>query len=153
MLHLKATWATASLGHEHQARIHLGEASRAASRLGGDRNDFGTLFGPTNVVVHRTGMALMLGLPGEAVMVARSLALTAMPQERRACLKVDLARAHAQLHHAGEATRLLMESERLAPDYLRALPVARDTVADLLHRAPGTLSTDLRALASKVGIR
>ena len=153
MLHLKAAWATASLGHERQARIHLEEAGRAALRLGCDRNDFGTLFGPTNVVVHRTGMALMLSLPKEAVAVARSLASAPMAQERRACLKVDLARAHAQLHQAGEATRLLMESERLAPDYLRALPVARDTVAILLHGAPGTLSADLRALASKVGIR
>jgi transcriptional regulator with XRE-family HTH domain len=153
MLHLKAAFGTASMGDERQARIHLGEAGRMAARLGRDRNDFGTLFGPTNVLLHRMGVAMELSLPGEAVLIARSMAGLVMAPERRVRLKVDLARAHAQLRQENEAMRLLMESQRLAPDYLRGHPMARDMVTGLLKHAPRAMATDLRALASRIGVR
>ena len=153
MLHLKVALGTASKGDERQARIHLGEAGRMASLLGEDRNDFGTLFGPTNVVLHRLGVALELCLPREAIAIAGLLAGTTMAPERQVRLKVDLARAHAQLRNLQQAMRLIMESQRVAPDYLRSHPFARDTVAGLLQQAPRALTADLRILASRVDVR
>jgi transcriptional regulator with XRE-family HTH domain len=152
MLHLKAALGTASMGDERQARVHVREAGLVASFLGHDRNDFGTLFGPTNVTLHSMGVSMELSLPGEAVVVARSLSGSIMAPERRVRLKVDLARAHAQLRQEREAMRLLVESQRLAPDYLRGHPLAKDTVIGLLQRAPRSMSTDLGFLASRVGL-
>jgi transcriptional regulator with XRE-family HTH domain len=153
MLHLKAAYGRAGAGDERQARVHLAEADAAASLLGADRNDFGTLFGPTNVVLHRIGVAMELSLPGEAVRLARSLSGTRMAPERRVRLAVDLARAHAQLRREREAMRLLMESQRIAPRYLRGHPLAHDMVAALLPHAPRTAAAEMRVLASHVGGR
>jgi transcriptional regulator with XRE-family HTH domain len=132
MLHLKAACGRVGAGDERQARVHLAEADAAASLLGADRNDFGTLFGPTNVVLHRIGLAMELSLPGEAVRLASTLSGSAMAPERQARLKVDLARAYARLGREGEAVRLLVESQQMAPGYLRGRPLARVAVAVLL---------------------
>ncbi len=153
MLHLKAAWGDGIMGREHQARVHLAEAGRLAALLGGDRNDYGTLFGPTNVILHGVGVAMELGLPAEAVAVAAPLnGGASMPCERRVRLKVDLARAYAQLHRDDQATQLLMESERAAPALLRAHPLAREIVAGMIQRSPRVINADLRDLAARVGV-
>jgi transcriptional regulator with XRE-family HTH domain len=151
MLHLKAGWGEAMLGREQQARVHLAEAGRLASRLGADRNDFGSLFGPTNVTMHGVQMTMELGLPREAL--ARAAPVhdgVPMACERRARLKIALARAHSQLRQDDEATQLLIEVGRLAPVILRAHPLARELVAGMLQRAQRGVSDDLRSLAVRL---
>jgi transcriptional regulator with XRE-family HTH domain len=151
IMHLKAAWGSAYVGDERQARIHALEAEQAAALIGGDRNDFGTVFGPTNLTIHRIGLAMELGDAPEALRLAASIDPRAVPyRERRARLHLDLARAHAQFRRQDLAIGLLLESERAAPNYLRNHPVAREIVTGMMHR-PRATSTDLRALAVKVG--
>ena len=92
-----------------------------------------------------------LSLPGEAVRLARCLSGTRMAPERRVRLAVDLARAHAQMRREREAMRLLAESQRIAPGYLRGHPLAHDMVAALLPHAPRTAAADMRVLAAHLG--
>jgi hypothetical protein len=151
-LHLRTAWGDAVLGREQEARLHLAEATRLAAFLGSDRDDFCTLFGPTNVVLHRVGVAVELGLPAEAVAAATSLNGAVMPTECGVRLNLDLARAYAHLRREDQATQLLMESERAAPDYLRANPLAREIVAGMVGRSTRAISADLRGLAARVGV-
>jgi transcriptional regulator with XRE-family HTH domain len=151
IMHLKAAWGSAYVGDERQARIHEAEAVQAAELIGADRNDFGTVFGPTNLTIHRIGLAMELGDAYEALRLASSIEPRAVPyRERRARLHLDLARAHAQFRRQDVAIRLLLDSERAAPNYLRNHPVAREIVTGMMHR-PRATHSELRALAVKVG--
>jgi transcriptional regulator with XRE-family HTH domain len=153
MLHLKAAWGDGILGREHEADFHLREAGRLADLVGEGRNDFSTLFGPTNVVLHGVGVAMELGLPAKAIEEARPLNGGAgLAPERKVRLKVDLARAYAHLRRDDEARQLLMEGERVAPALLRAHPLAREIVAGMIQRSPRGISPDLRVLATRVGV-
>ncbi len=152
IMHLKAAWGNAYVGDERQARIHAGEAGRVAALMGCDRNDYGTVFGPTNLTIHRIGLAMEPGNGGEALELAGRLdARSVVFLERRARLHLDVARAHAQLRQEDTATQLLIESERSAPNYLHNHPVAREIVTGMMQRARRSISPDLRALAVKVG--
>jgi hypothetical protein len=65
-----------------------------AERLGEDRNDFWTVFGPTNVGIHRASVAVELGDAGRAVEQARAIDPSQLPSlERRAHHLLDLVRA------------------------------------------------------------
>lgn len=63
---------TARDGDRAAARQHLQEARTTAERLGEDRNDYGTEFGPTNVAIHAISVAVDLGDAGEAVDLAKA---------------------------------------------------------------------------------
>jgi hypothetical protein len=81
-------------GHESnraQARWHLDQAERIGQRIGQDRNDFDTEFGPTNVQLHRVAVATDLGDAGEALDVAKQIDATGLSAERQARLLVDVA--------------------------------------------------------------
>jgi transcriptional regulator with XRE-family HTH domain len=153
IMHLKAAWGNAYAGSERQARIHADEAGRVAALLGRDRNDYGTVFGPTNLIIHRVGLEIELGNGSEALRFAGGLDPAAVAyRERRARFCLDVARAHAQFRREETAMHLLMESERAAPDYLRNHPVAREIVTGMLKRARRAINPDLRALVLKVGV-
>jgi transcriptional regulator with XRE-family HTH domain len=153
ILHLKAAWCSAASGDERQTQAHVDEAIRVAALMHGDRNDFGTLFGPTNLAIHRTGIAVELGKGAEALRHADAVDVRDIaPRERRARHSLDVAHAHAQLGRADVAVRWLVESERTAPDYLRNHPVAQEVVGRIMKRSRRGMSHELRALAQKVGV-
>jgi hypothetical protein len=66
-LHLTAVIALARQDDRVAVRQLLGEARTTADRLGQDRNDFWTAFGPTNVALHEVSTAVELGDAGEVV--------------------------------------------------------------------------------------
>lgn len=66
-LHLIAAIAATRMNQIDGARDHLAAAESAAQRLGEDRNDFHTEFGPTNVAIHAVGIAVESGDAGEAL--------------------------------------------------------------------------------------
>lgn len=141
-------------GHESnrsQAHRHLDQAERIAKRLGEDRNDFDTEFGPTNVRLHRVAVAVDLGDAGEALDVAQSIDASGLSPERQVRLLVDVARAHAQRRHVGEATAALLDAERLAPEQVRSHHLAHATIADLLAQSGRRPPAELADLARRSG--
>jgi hypothetical protein len=71
-------------GDRGRANEFLTEAAMTARRLGEDRNDFWTVFGPTNVGIHRASVAVELGDAGQAVEQARAIDPSHLPSlERR----------------------------------------------------------------------
>ena len=89
---------------------------RPPPRLDGDRNDYHTEFGPTNVALHEVAVAVELGRAGEALRLAKKIDANALSPERRGRFLMDVARAHAQRRQADEAVKVLEEAEALTPE-------------------------------------
>jgi transcriptional regulator with XRE-family HTH domain len=134
-----------------RAQEHLAEAERTANRIRADRNDFDTEFGPTNVQLHRVAVAVDLGDAGEALDVAKGIDATNLSPERQVRLMIDVARAHAQRRHTGEAISTLLDAERLAPEHVRSHHLAKTTIGDLLDQAGRRPPAELLELARRCG--
>jgi hypothetical protein len=134
-----------------QARKHINVARTIARRVGVDRNDFNTEFGPTNVELHAVSIAADLGDAGEALEAAAGLDVSGLSAERQAHFHLDLARAHAQRRHLGEATAALLAAERLSPEQIHAHASARETIYDLLGLSGRRPTQDLQELAQRCG--
>lgn len=153
-LHLAAIDAAASLHDRATVASLLATAGEIAGRTG-DRNEFGTAFGPANVALHRLSAELRFGAVGAAVAVGESVDPGAMPRGcagRRTQLHLDLARAYALRRQDTAAVNMLLEAERLSPQLLRHYRPARDTIELLLGREHRPSTPGLRALAQRTGV-
>jgi transcriptional regulator with XRE-family HTH domain len=130
----------------------IGEAERAATVLGGDRNDFDTEFGPSNVGVHAVAVAVELGEAGEALRRAANVNTDALSQERRARFLIDLARAHGQRRDTAGAVTAVKAALELTPEQVRYHPMVRELVRDLVRRGRRRPNPELLALARTVGV-
>lgn len=151
-MHLVHAVVAGHEGNRSTARAHLDQAEEVGCRLGVDRNDFDTEFGPTNVQLHRVAVAVDLGDAGEALDVAENVDASNLSPERQARFLVDVARAHAQRRHIGEATAALTKADRLAPEHVRAHHQARATLEDLLAQAGRRPPVSLVDLARRAGL-
>jgi hypothetical protein len=131
------------------ARQRIEEARRVGDRLGEDRIDFDTEYGPTIVQLHAVAVAADLGDAGQALDIAEEVDASGLSPERQARFLLDVARAHAQRRHVGEATAALLEAERLAPEQIRTHHVARDTIRDLVQYAGRRTPDELAQLAKR----
>lgn len=148
MMHLQAGLISAYWMRRSDADAHLREADIAAQRLAGDANHFDTMFGPTNVAIHRVAIAVELGDAGAALRHGSRLNASTLGRERRARLHIDLARA---FHHSGKRDRALnalRTAEKLAPDYVRPHPIVHELVGAQLRR----MRPELRAFARRIGV-
>ncbi|WP_018557136.1 MULTISPECIES: hypothetical protein [unclassified Streptomyces] len=123
-----------------------------AARLGEDRNDFETEFGPTNVEIHAVSTAVELGDAGPALEVARQVDASTLSPERQARFLLDVAREHAQRRHVGEAAAALLEAESLAPEQVHDHYVAREVIRDLSQLSGRRVPESLRDLAERCAI-
>ncbi|MFF0146991.1 helix-turn-helix protein [Amycolatopsis sulphurea] len=138
----------------------LDHADALARRLGADGNIGWTAFGPTNVLIHRTSVAVALNDPRGALATAEQLDITALPvglNGRQAQFHLDSAWAHAQLTEDPQAVIHLLETERVAPELVRANPNARSLIEGLLARerrrdVPALRGLALRGLALRAGV-
>jgi transcriptional regulator with XRE-family HTH domain len=137
---------------EDTARDCMRKAEEAAGRIGADRNDFETEFGPTNVALHAVGIAVELGDAGEALRRAATVDTSGLSIERRARFLLDVARAYAQRRKVAEAVRTLEEAEALTPEQVRSHPMVREIVRDLLRGERRNVNPALRVLAQRVGV-
>ncbi len=133
------------------ARGHIDAARLLADRLGEERNDFNTEFGPANVEIHAVSVAADLGDAGEALAAASGLDVSALSPERQAHFHLDLARAHTQRRHMGEATAELLTAEALSPEQVHTHALVRETIYDLLALSGRRPPDDLQALARRCG--
>jgi transcriptional regulator with XRE-family HTH domain len=138
-----------------QVTSFLDEAGRIASRLGVDRNDYWTAFGPTNVEIHRVSAYVELRDWAAALGVAERMDqhhLSLLPKERRANHLVDVARACALGGRTDDAVGRLVLADTLAPKEVRCRPLAREVVHDLWRRSRRSPSQELRQLVEHVGL-
>jgi len=132
-------------------RQHIAVAREIAGRLGRDRNDLDTEFGPTNVELHAVSVAADLGDAGEALDIAAGLDASQLSPERQARFHLDLARAHTQRRHVGDAITELLTAERLSPEQIRTHELTRETIRDLLGLAGRRPTHELHELAKRCG--
>ncbi len=150
MMHLVQAYSTMLDGHPARAADHLAEAEDTARRTG-DTTTWDVWFGPTEVAAWRVSVAAEAGADDAALAAAAAVDPRRMASpSRRASHYLDVARAAVgQRRNRTKATELLMQAERLAPQYVRAHPSAREAVSELLVTAGGR---DLRGLARRVGV-
>ncbi|MDH6116359.1 helix-turn-helix transcriptional regulator [Kitasatospora sp. GAS204B] len=139
----------ARAGERGKAREALGLARQVAQRIGEDRNDFNTEFGPTNVEIQAVALAVELGDAGEAIEIGLRIDPGDLSVERRARLFLDIGRAYAQRRQSSEALACLLKAEEIAPELIRTHTVARTTVRELLLLTGQTAPPELVALAER----
>ncbi|MBK3647744.1 helix-turn-helix domain-containing protein [Streptomyces sp. MBT33] len=139
-------------GNRARTHEHIDRAREIAARLGEDRNDFDTEFGPTNVEIHAMSTAVELGDAGLALEVAQRVDASGLSPERQARFLLDVARAHAQRRHVGEATAALLEAEALAPEQIHDHHLAREVMRDLIQLSGTRVPEALRDLAERSAV-
>jgi hypothetical protein len=147
--HLVLAVIAARENHRSEAQERLEVAREAADRLGNDRNDFGTEFGPTNVALHAVAIAVDLGDAGTALDLARDVEPSELSPERQARFLVDIARAQAMRRQIGEALRTLERAEQISPEQTHNLYTAAEVVRDLVQLAGTHARPELRAMAER----
>jgi transcriptional regulator with XRE-family HTH domain len=147
-LHLRCAVAASRRHDGTTAWEHLAEAETAAARLGTDRNDFQTVFGPTNVQIHAVEIAVELEQPDTALQRARALRFPrSMSRERVVHHGIDIARAYGQVDQDAHAVRALTSAANLASHYVHNHPMARALVAQLRRRSqPSAIEAGLGTL-------
>jgi transcriptional regulator with XRE-family HTH domain len=153
MLRLSAALACAVQGDHKGAADQGAEAARIAAPLG-DRPDAWELFGPANVGVWQTSLAVEAGNAGQALEFAAAVDPGALASgNRRAALGMEKARALVLLGKTGDAIGELRAAERLSPEQVRHSPLIRELVAQLLGRARREAGgRELRGLAWRMGV-
>jgi transcriptional regulator with XRE-family HTH domain len=152
---LQGAMAAARCGDLATSRDLLRAADEAAETLGGDANHYWTVFGPTNVALHRAAAAVDLGEHGIAISTHESLtpdAFAALLPERRAHHLVDVCRAYTQVGNVESAGELLVEADRLAPSEIRCRPAAQEVMLAVLRRTHGSPAAPLSDLADQLGV-
>ena len=152
-LHLVAAIAAARQDDRQTAWACMAEAETAGRLLGQDRNDYETMFGPTNVAIHKVAVAVELGEGGDALVLAENVDPARVESmERQAHHFIDVARAYGQTGNDRAAIRSLMVAERLGPERVRNHPIVREVLRDFLRRERRSANPDLRGLAERSGV-
>lgn len=148
-LYTTAAYTAAKQGDRHSAHTLIAEAEATARRLGRDETLHGSLFGPSQVLLHRISISHLLGDAGQAIEHARHVNVAHLPtQERQARYWIDVARSFDQWSKPDRCYRALLAAERAAPQEVRRGTV-RTMAANLMRHdriLPGA-----RAFATRVG--
>ncbi len=154
MLHLVASLAESTLGQPDRAEDRLDEAARLARDVDDGLNFGGMMFGPSNVTAWRATAALEQD-PGRAVELAQQCRIDALATpSRQAEVWADLGRGLAMARgRRDDAVHALRRAEELAPVRIRAQPLVRETVVDLLRQARRDAGgRELRGMAYRMGL-
>jgi transcriptional regulator with XRE-family HTH domain len=154
-LHLAAASASAARFDQVDVDGHLASARAVAELSGGDRNDFWSAFGPTNVVIHELSAAVMFGNAKRALELGEPLDLARLGTGlvgRRTQVLLDLARAYGQQHKDAAAVNTLLRAERLSPELVRYDQRTNDLLTELMRREHRASTPDLRGLAHRAGV-
>ncbi|MEK2477511.1 MULTISPECIES: helix-turn-helix domain-containing protein [Streptomyces] len=135
VLLLRAATAAVRLERRETVRDLLALAGAAAARIGTDRIDYATPFGPTNVGVAKVNFLVEMEDSAEALRTARTVPeLQALPPTWRARFHVDRALAFADLHQDDGAVAALLTAERTAPEWMRYHSTSLRLVSELRVR-------------------
>ncbi|MGW0885890.1 helix-turn-helix domain-containing protein [Streptomyces sp. NPDC002671] len=133
-VHLRSAMFAARAGNAPTAHAHLDAASEAARRLGHDANHYGLEFGPTNVAMHRLGVAVEMHDGPEVVRRTKRTRLPAnVAPVRAGRFYMDAARGWLDYGNREKAFAALQAARRVAPEQTRNHPQVRETVQTLIH--------------------
>lgn len=151
ILSVTAATAAARSHKADSARELLDVASEAAGRLGYDRADHQTTFGPAKVAMLAVDVHVVQDDFSGALAAARSLPRdAALPLASRARHLTDVALANLRLRRDDRALHTLLTMEQLAPDWIQYQTLPRQIVAELVERER-RVSPQLRELALRLG--
>lgn len=136
-----------------RARELLTEAARIASVTQDADNVMWTVFGPTNVDLHRVSVEMEAGAAVDALHLADDVDTGALPSmERSFTFKLEVTRCY-DLRREDPAVLLhLLELEGLAPEDLARNPMARQIVLGVIRRARAMHARQAEALAERMGV-
>jgi transcriptional regulator with XRE-family HTH domain len=156
MLHLSAALAASTQADSATAATHLQEASTLADRMDTEVGTWAHLwFGPTNVGIWKTSLAVESGEHGQALEAAKSVHPELLPGGvRQAEFWAEVGRALVATKRTREkGVRVLLHAEQLAPQRIRADVFVREVVAGLLRQARRDAGDrELRGLAWRMGV-
>ena len=156
MLHLSAALAAGAQADHDTAATHLAEASALAARMDTEVGTWANLwFGPTNVGIWRTSLAVEVGEHGQALEAAKTVHPELLPGNvRQAEFWAEVGRALVvETKTRDKGVHVLVHAEHLAPQRIRHDVFVRDVVAGLLRRARrDAAGRELRGLAWRLGI-
>ncbi len=150
-LMLVGATASARAGERGEAMTFLRHADELAARLGGDRNEMWTSFGPTNVAIHRVTVAAELGDIQNAIELGTGLDVRTMPRERRIRHQLEVARALSRSGRRDESVTALLSAEAGAPEQVRRHFLTHELVHSWLRATKARPSAALVALARRLG--
>lgn len=130
----------------------LASASEVAQRVGSDRVDYETPFGPSQVTMQTVDVSVVTeDYPAALHAASRMPSNPGLPLAARCRHLTDRACAHVNLGQEERALALLLAAEGMSPDWIRHQTLARSVTRDLLT-AERTRSTPLRQLAKRIGV-
>jgi transcriptional regulator with XRE-family HTH domain len=151
---LLVTAATAAARDDRStvAADFLGTASEVAQRVGSDRTDYETPFGPSQVTMQTVDVSVVTeDYPAAIDAASRMPTNPGLPLAARCRHLTDRACAHANLGEEDKALALLLTVEGMSPDWIRHQTLVRAVIRDLLA-AERRRSTPLRELAHRIGV-
>lgn len=148
---LQAATASGRAEEQSAAQTYLGAADEIAGRIGGDRNDYETGFGPSQVVMQGVDVGVATEDYDSALTTAKRMPRdTGLPLASRCRHLADRAQALARVGCPQKALDSLLTAERLGPDWMGYQTLPRQVVGELLDmdgRSP------LRQFAHRLGVR
>ncbi|MGH3872324.1 MAG: helix-turn-helix domain-containing protein [Pseudonocardiaceae bacterium] len=143
--------AAARQGRTGVATELLGEATAVAERTGADRTDYEVSFGPGNVILQSTDVAMVAEDYDDAAKIARRMPRdAALPLISRSRHLADVAHAQVRLGRYQVAESVLLTMEQGAPDWSAHHRLPRMLVGELLSR--GRPSVRLRELSQRLHV-
>jgi transcriptional regulator with XRE-family HTH domain len=148
---LTAATAAGRSGKADTADDFLSMASVAADKIGADRNDYQTAFGPSQAVMQSVDVAIVTGRFARALKLAASMPVKpGLPTAAYARHLTDLSYSLTELGRSDQATQTLLRVERLAPEWMRYQAFPKAIVRELRERAVRTSA--VHALAARLGV-
>lgn len=155
-LHLGAVIAAVRSDNAPVAWDLLREADRIGARIGVDRNDFHTSFGPTNVAMHAVHLAAEEGDAAEALRLADDVEVPeqggVLPLERTTRYLVEVMHANRLAGDDYATLYMLRKIREASPEEIRYSSLVREAIGALLKRERPTYRRELRELADHVGV-
>lgn len=152
-LHLVAVTSAARRHAWWVARDRLREKASVFAARSGERNVMHTVFGPTNVELHRLSVEMEAGEATEALRIADGIDTTRLPsRERRFTFHLEVARCYDLRGDDAAVLVHLRDLVELAPEDASHSLETRELVRRLLRRARPTYRKQVVSLADRLGI-
>jgi transcriptional regulator with XRE-family HTH domain len=137
-----------------EARDLMQSAGEVAERLGHDRHDYETAFGPSQVIMQTVDVHVVTENYTDALDVAKRMPKDAgLPLASSARHLADRAYALARLGHDQKALDTLLTMERMAPDWVRYQTLPKLVVGELVESHQRRVkASSLFGLAHRLGV-
>lgn len=151
--HLSAYGSLLMQSGNAAARDYLDAAAEVAQRLGEDRNDYSTTFGPSLIAMQSADVHIALGDYDRAVDAAATMPNqgAALPVMAHCRHLADRALAHVRLGQPETALPLMATAVQSSPNWAKHQQLPKVVVRELLHTTKQRSSV-LRNLASTLGV-